>query len=201
MFSGLHFILSSHGPERVFASGGLRFWKDGRDVPDVMMAVCDYPKTASHPEFTLSLSLNFAAGSGEESGLRFVGTEGVMEVGREIAVSRVPRDPDPGHSVATFARATQEAYLREHYKQYPRKKATAESMRPQGEERFVLPRGYDEDVDHHANLLAAMKSRKHVVEDEVFGYRAAAPALLCNISHFDKKVMGWDPVQMRGKQA
>ena len=37
LFSGTHFITGSHGPTRGMATGGLRFWKDGRDVPDVML--------------------------------------------------------------------------------------------------------------------------------------------------------------------
>jgi len=36
------------------AQGGLRFWKDGRDVPDVMLGMFDYPETAAHPPFSLS---------------------------------------------------------------------------------------------------------------------------------------------------
>ena len=49
LFSGLHFVLSSTGPVRVMSTGGLRYWKDGRDVPDVMLGVYEYPKTATHP--------------------------------------------------------------------------------------------------------------------------------------------------------
>src|SRR5947209_9697364 len=33
-FSGIHFVMDSIGPQRVCASGGTYFWKDGRDVPD-----------------------------------------------------------------------------------------------------------------------------------------------------------------------
>ncbi|MEK7404832.1 MAG: hypothetical protein AAB225_06960 [Acidobacteriota bacterium] len=44
-----------------------------------------------------------------------------------------------------------------------------------------------------------MKSRQPVVENEIFGYRAAAPALLCNTGYFEKKVVEWDPVRMRRK--
>src|SRR5690606_11919985 len=34
LLSALHFVLDSNGPVQVMASGGLRYWKDGRDVPD-----------------------------------------------------------------------------------------------------------------------------------------------------------------------
>jgi hypothetical protein len=36
-----------------------------------------------------------------------------------------------------------------------------------------------------------------VVEDPVFGYRAAAPALACNLSYYEKRAVYWDPVAMK----
>ncbi len=65
LFTGIHFVLDALGPTRAIASGGLRQWNDGRDVPDVMLALYDYPKTATHPAFTLSLKVNFAEGAGD----------------------------------------------------------------------------------------------------------------------------------------
>src|ERR1700722_10475672 len=41
LFSGMHFITGAIGPERVYATGGLRYWKD-RDVPDVLLGLYDY---------------------------------------------------------------------------------------------------------------------------------------------------------------
>jgi hypothetical protein len=38
-----------------------------------------------------------------------------------------------------------------------------------------------------------------VVEDAAFGFRAAAPALACNESYFQKKIIQWDPVNMKLK--
>src|SRR5579883_3070453 len=42
LFSGMHFVTGAIGPTRVYATGGLRFWKDGRDVPDVLLGLYDY---------------------------------------------------------------------------------------------------------------------------------------------------------------
>jgi hypothetical protein len=38
-----------------------------------------------------------------------------------------------------------------------------------------------------------------VVENATFGLRAAAPALLSNVSHFENKVVHWDPQTMTVK--
>jgi len=54
LLSGLHHVTGSIGPERILATGGLRYWNDGRDVPDIMFAMLDYGKQPSHAEFTVS---------------------------------------------------------------------------------------------------------------------------------------------------
>jgi len=54
LFSGTHFITGAKGPTRAMATGGLRYWKDGRDASDVMLALFDYPEG-----FNLSLRVNF----------------------------------------------------------------------------------------------------------------------------------------------
>ncbi len=50
--------------------------------------------------------------------------------------------------------------------------------------------------DHFANFFHAIRTNGAVVEDPVFGFRAAAPALLCNDSYFGKKYINWDPEKM-----
>jgi hypothetical protein len=49
------------------------------------------------------------------------------------------------------------------------------------------------------NFALAVRSRKPVVEDAVFGFRAAGPALLANVSYFEKRVVEWDPSAMKVK--
>lgn len=68
LFSALHAVTSSKGPNRILATGGLRYWKDGRDVPDVIMGLYDYPATKEHSAFNLQMRVNFVDGSEGERG-------------------------------------------------------------------------------------------------------------------------------------
>ncbi len=90
-------------------------------------------------------------------------------------------------------------FLREYRTKYPPREPSADAMRPQDEQRFVPPRDYSDHLDHHRNFFAAVRSRKPVAEDSTFGFRAAGPALLSNISYFEQRVCGWDPENMRMK--
>jgi len=193
LFSGMHFVTGSIGPERVFASGGLRFWKDGRDVPDVMLGLYDYPT------FNLALRVNFVNGAGETSGFRFVGSEGVLTIGDGVTVSRSPREKAPGMSITTFTRATQEQFMKEYRAKYPPEKPSVEGMIPDTVEKYLPPSGYSDHRDHHYNFIQAVRTRKPVVEDATFGLRAAGPALLSNRSVFEKKTFSWDPQTMTVK--
>jgi hypothetical protein len=47
-----------------------------------------------------------------------------------------------------------------------------------------------------SNFFASVRSRKPVVENSVFGLRAAGPALLANQSHYQREICGWDPKAM-----
>lgn len=200
LFSGMHFITGATGPSRVFATGGLRFWEDGRDVPDVLLGLYDYAaKPNVHPAFNLALRVNFVNGAAENSGFRFIGSEGIMTIDKGVSLAKVPKETEPGYNVETFSKKTKEEFLKEYRKKYPKQKATADAMRPQNDEVFLPPRRYSDHLDHHRNFLEAVRSRKPVVEDAVFGFRAAGPALLSNVSYFENRIVEWDPQSMKVK--
>ncbi len=122
LFSGTHFITGSHGPTRAMATGGLRFWKDGRNVPDVLLGLFDYREG-----FNLSLRVNFVDGGEESEGLIFTGSEGTMEIGgNAVTVSRTPLAKEPGLGVGTFSEAMQKATTDAYLKKYPLTHATGE---------------------------------------------------------------------------
>jgi predicted dehydrogenase len=191
LFSGTHFITGSNGPTRAMATGGLRFWKDGRDVPDVMLGLFDYREG-----FNLSLRVNFVDGGEESEGLMFTGSEGTMEIaGNSVSISRVPRSKEPGYSIGTFTQAMQKSILEEYRRKYP---VTHPSGEPTaGFEKYVAPAGYSDSYDHFRNFFAAVRTRQPVVEDAVFGYRAAGAALLSNLSYERGSVVKWDPDAMK----
>ena len=80
--------------------------------------------------------------------------------------------------------------------------ASRELQNPFGirvEERFSPPPGYNDTLDHFTNFFAAIRSRQPVIEDAVFGFRAAGPALLANLSYFNNRIYEWDPEAIKIK--
>ena len=196
LFSGLHFITGAIGPTRVYSTGGTRFW-GGRDVPDVLLGIFDYPKTAAHPAFNLVLRVNFVSGAEESSGFRFTGSDAVMSVGNTVTLSRQPKPTEPGYSIDTFTKDMQKSFMQRYRIEYPLLKTSTSTLVTKHDEVYATPSKYSDHIDHHLSFATAIRSRKPVVEDAVFGFRAAGPAILSNVSYFEKRVVAWDPTSMR----
>ena len=186
LISSLHYIISSNGPTRIMSTGGLRYWKDGRDVPDIMLGMFDYPETQKHPAFNLSLRVNFVDSNRDGSYFRMVGNEGSMLVDwNDVTLTR--NFSYPPDNYAQVLKAKQYA------PDYDRKKIKEPDVTV-----FKVQEGYKgAHYDHHYNWMRSIREGKPTVEDALFGYRAAAPALLCNDSYFQGKPIKWDPVNLK----
>ena len=190
LFSSLHFITNSKGPNKIMATGGLRYWKDGREVPDVLLGMFDYPECAEHPAFNLSLRVNFVDGTSGSTYLKLVGTEGAMDVKWSEVVLRKNEVTPPMDDPFLKAKASGQKVV----------KAAPKRKKMKGPEEIVYKaeEGYKgAHYDHFANFFHGIRTNQQVVEDAVFGFRAAAPALLCNDSYFNNEVIHWDPDQMK----
>ncbi len=191
LFSGTHFVTGSNGPTRGMATGAIRFWKDGRDAPDVMLGLFDYPEG-----FNLSLRVNFVDGGEESEGLTFIGSEGQLEITKNsVIVSRTPREKSPGYTVGTFTTAIQKSTLDDYLKKYPPSLPTGPTQLRT--ETYTAVQGYSDSFDHFTNFFNSVRSRKPVVEDAVFGFRAAGAALLSNLSIERGATVKWDPIAMK----
>jgi len=186
LFSSLHFVTGSLGPEKIYASGGLRFWNDGREVPDVLLGTFDYGQNDVHPAFNLSLRCNFVDGTSGSTYLRLVGSEGAMDITWDKVVlkrNKLFESDDPFYIDKMKLSGDT----------HPERKR----MLPPEEIIYAAEKGYlGGPYDHMNNFFTAIRNNGKVTEDATFGYRAAAPALLCNDSYYKNEPMHWDPEKM-----
>lgn len=199
LLSGTHVITGSKGPTKIFSSGQLCYWNDGRDVPDVMTGILQYPETPEHAPFQLTLQVNFISGTGGQEMIKLVGEEGTIELrgnGLTVHHSILPKAPGFGgyDAVFTYPKAMQDALLQE----YNKKWSEEDKKRPtKGDIDFKAPAGYSDHLDHFTNFFDSVRTGKPVIEDATFGFRAAAPCLACNDSYFQKKIIEWNPETMK----
>jgi predicted dehydrogenase len=199
LLSGIHLITDSMGPKTIFASGQLCYWKDGRDVPDVMTAIMQYPESKEHPAFQVMLRVNFVSGLGEHGVTRFIGSEGALEMldnGFALTHSIMSKAPGIGgwDALYTYPQVMQDELM----KQYNKKYTAEEQKRPEVPGvNYVALEDYDEHYEHFVNFFDGVRENKPLVEGPEFAFRAAAPTLACNDSYFQGKIINWDPVNMK----
>ncbi len=201
LLSGTHFMTNSKGPESIFSTGQFSYWKDGRNLPDVMSGVLQYPETKEHAAFLMTLQVNFISGTGGQEIIRLIGSEGVIEVnGNNLTLkhSLMPEAPGFGgyDSLFTFSKAMQDEMQKDYDAKWT---AEQRKRKTKSDILFKAPDGYSDHLDHITNFFDSIRTGKPVVEDATFGFRAAAPALSCNESFLSKKIVHWDPEHMKIK--
>jgi predicted dehydrogenase len=203
LLSGIHVITGSKGPEKIFSSGQTAYWKDGRDVPDVMTAIMHYPDTKEHPAFELMLRVNFISAQGESGGVKFIGSEGVLDMGYDgftIRHHKMPAAPGIGgwDALTTYPQTMQDELTKQYGQRWSPEQQKSVNAAPTV---YKLPEGFDEHVEHFKNFFQGVRTGSPVVEDPIFGFRAAAPCLIANESYFQHKIVHWDAEGMKVKEA
>jgi predicted dehydrogenase len=199
LISGINMITDSKGPEKIYASGQIGFWNDGRDVPDIMAGVIQYPKTAEHPEFQVMLRVDFISGNNESGGTQFIGSEGVLTLGGDgftIHHHKMSKAPGIGgwDALETYPKKMQEELLKAYNAKWP---AADQKDMSEPDTVFKVPEGHDEHLMHLGHFFDGVRNGTPVTEDPIFGFRAAAPCLAANDSYFENKIIHWDPVNMK----
>jgi predicted dehydrogenase len=167
---------------RAYSSGGLYHFKDGRDFPDLLETLYDFPEMQVH------LHCNQNNNDGNDT-ISIYGSKGTMVVAGNT-LTFTPQDVTPrfepygwGGMTAAQKKQGQDEWNAAH-------PAAAPAL---GEvETYTLPMGYNETAEHIANFFRAVVTREHVVEDEVFGNNAAIGCHLANYSYFHRTVATWD---------
>jgi predicted dehydrogenase len=182
----LHHLLGAQAPSAVTAVGGLYRWKEGRDVPDTINAILQYPEG-----FTVNLSATFNNQSASERAIEILGTKGTLSVGRTLTFSAENPVEDNSWIVESWPRELEKAYYQD-----PKVRAAEmpERWDPQtlGAEESWRGVGRDTTKLHWENFQKAVKDRKQPVEDVFAGHRAAAVAHMINLSANRKQTVYWD---------
>jgi hypothetical protein len=114
---------------------------------------------------------------------------------KDATLSYKPQDtrPEPeGYSIYGWPKALRDQYLQDWHERHPQPAALNWKVDETGES-YAAPPGYSDTVDHQANFYNAVRTRKPVVENEIFGNHAAIGCHLANFAYFNKSVAVWDP--------
>ena len=183
LISGMMFTLGwNEAPRSATALGGIFRFRDGRDMPDFHTVLFDYHGIPVYVRLDLGCETDELA--------RFMGPKGILDAGefelRHLLQAGV--DTRPGAYSYSFPRKLREEY----HKQWH-----AEHDPPLGKEptdEVTVYRGHDwDDARPHLNVFfEAVRSRRPVPEDAVFGNHAAIACHMANESYFRRKPVYWD---------
>ena len=183
LVSGMMFVTGiNQAPARAFATGGIVRWKDGRNMPDLQSAIFEYGAVPAYVRLTL--------GTETTEMTRLMGPKGMLEI-RERDFTYVPQrgiDTAPSYYAQGFPAAMRAAYERQWNDEHgpaPGREFVAEAVTYSGP-------SYDDLKPHLWNFFEAVRTRKPVVQNAVFGHHAAAACHMANQAYFRKATVTWD---------
>jgi predicted dehydrogenase len=186
LISGIQFITGTTTPPiSAHSVGGIFRFNDGREFPDLIETLYEYPK------FQAFLRCNQNNENGES--IVFYGTKGTMTVsGNTVTVKPQDTAPHPeGYSIWGWPADLRAQYLAQWQAEHPTAAPLSTSVETELEI-FQPPAGYNDTVDHVANFFNSVRTRKPPVENEEFGNSAAIACHMANHSYFNKSVATWD---------
>jgi predicted dehydrogenase len=184
LISGMQYVMGiNEPPKRTMAMGGILRWKDGRNMPDVHAALFDYGKVPVYMRLNL--------GTETPEVYRFMGSKGILELS-EYSATFTPQsgvDIAPSYYAGSFPRAMREEY----YKKWHEQNDPPPGKEPAPESVTFRSVSWDELKPHLWTFFQAVRTRKPVVEDAVFGNNAALACHMANESYFRKSAVYYDP--------
>ncbi|PYV63706.1 MAG: gfo/Idh/MocA family oxidoreductase [Acidobacteria bacterium] len=183
LISGMIYVLNiNEAPKRAMAMGGILRWNDGRNMPDVHATLFEYGRIPVYMRLNL--------GTETPESYRFMGSKGILDISGEqiVFTPQSGKDEAPSYYSGGFPRAMREAYI----KQWHAEHDPAVGHEPVVETMVFKSVEFDELKPHLWNFFQAVKSRKPVTEDAVFGHHAALACHMANESYFRNSAVYWD---------
>jgi predicted dehydrogenase len=184
LISGMMFILGVNEPPRqASAVGGIRRWKDGRNMPDVHLVQYYYG------DLPVSMRLNL--GTEIQETYWFHGSKGILELtGSRITLTpQSGTDQWPSYYTGSYPRALRDAYETQWHKDHDPKLGQTAVF---SEATTYTAPDFDDTRVHLWTFFEAVRARKPVTEDVVFGHHAALACHMANESYFRSAPVTWD---------
>ncbi|MEJ7607520.1 MAG: Gfo/Idh/MocA family oxidoreductase [Bryobacteraceae bacterium] len=180
----IHYLMDAKVPSRVLGMGQLYRWKESREVPDTLNAVLEYPEG-----FTVNLSSTFNNQTSAEGGFQFNGTEGTLTLGNGVTFYPERAREDNRWIVESWPKRLEEAYYKD---PKVRQVELGEGMPKRDLEPQTFKGTGDNNVQHLANWIDSIRTRKPHWEDVSAGHHAAACAHMVNQSAESGRAVQWD---------
>jgi predicted dehydrogenase len=183
LISGMMFSLGiNEAPARASAFGGIYRFKDGRDMPDVHPVLFEYMGIPVYMRLSLGCEMTEVT--------RFQGSHGLIEL-REFSVTHIPQtgeDSSPSYYDSSFPAKMRDAYVKKWHEEHD----PAPGREPDPATTTWNGNDYDDLRPHVAKFFDAVRTRRPVVQDVVFGHHAALGCHMANESYFRKAPVRWD---------
>ncbi len=187
LLTELHYIMNVKAPKTVVSQGGLYYWRDGRDVPDVMHSIYEYDG------FIANMYVHLANAFPLKRQL-IMGTKATLDFSSYDKLVVYPEKPDDGvvtYGVTGWPEKLKAEYFLAHGYTAEGKPKEPRS-KPQPKE-IKLPR----NPSHQERFIISLREGKPSVESAEEGHNAAGAAHIANIAYRKVRKVGWDAATAR----
>ena len=177
LISGMMFMTGSNQPPtQAMSVGGIRRWKDGRNMPDVHAVLYYYGTSPSPCGSTSVPRCRRRIASRDRRGML------------EVTSSTVTFTPQTGMDGPELLRLQlPEGDARRVREEMARGERSKSGRRPMSESVTFRGPEFDDVKPHLWNFFEAVRTRQPVVEDAVFGHNAALACHMANESYFKRR--------------
>lgn len=184
LLTQLHYVMDVKAPSSVVSQGGLWRWRDGRNVPDVLHSMYEYPEG-----FIADMYVNLANAFPLKNTL-IMGTEATLELTpRKIVIYPENVQTEVQHyGTYGWPADLKAAYYQERGYTADGKPKTPPPPKKQPKEIPVPSK-----PSHYEQFIIALREGKESPESAAEGHYAAGAGHLANIAYRRKRQTWWDP--------
>jgi predicted dehydrogenase len=183
LINTIHFVMDAKMPDTVAAIGCILARHDGREVPDTLDALFDYPS------FHVNMGSTMNNASGSQQGIQYLGTQGTLMVSLGADMTLTNETPSEGYQsqIEPWPQKLQDQFWQEGH----HREESSPYVRTEGALNFK-PSGPDAVIFHLNAFFDSVRTRREPVEDAEMGHRSAAAGHMVNLSVRSGKKVVWD---------